>query len=327
MIKTSLALVFLLLTFGAKAEQPDFELQLGKSVTNKHLSSGSGMVAHNDRFYVVGDDTPYLFEIDSAFKIREKTLIKSYPVDAHGRIAKTIKPDFEAMVQFPYQGMRWNLIVGSGSKEGDRELGFMLSADNTFRYEQNLSRLYRQLYVLGGLSGKQRLNIEGLALAGETLYFFNRGNSAGNMIFSVPLSEIIDLMMGNRERVEHLQRVDVKLPVVKGFEAGFSGADFWPQADALIYTASIETTGDAYGDGEILGSFIGLIRRDALSDGAFLDLRNSAKKLTRKHKAIKTKVESVALTEVGQRTSHGALVSDNDDGSSEFFKFTLRLKR
>ena len=38
-------------------------------------------------------------------------------------------------------------------------------------------------------------------------------------------------------------------------------------------------------------------------------------------------VESVAITESDARQAKGALVSDNDDGSSVFFNFKLTLKR
>ena len=310
----------------ASAEQPAFELKISKPVLNKTIPSGSGMVPYKDGFLVVGDDSADLYAINQHFKLREKSQIKAYPVRSKGRINRKIKPDFEAMAQFRRDHILWNMIIGSGSTPDTREFAYLIAADSSLRHERKLGALYRQFSELGGLTGTQRINIEGLAVAGEEVFFLNRGNSAGNIIFRVALGEIYDYMTGKIERVAQISKYEVRLPVVDGVEAGLSGADFWPEIDALIYTASIEASNKAYGGGKVLTSFIGLIRLDSLHDGQLLELSNSAQQVMRKGKVLITKVESVALTASDKNGASGALVSDNDNGRSEFFRFSLKLK-
>ena len=310
----------------AKADQAEFVPHVSKPALNRIIPSGSGMVPHKDGFLVVGDDSAFLYEVDKHFKLKGTSLIEAYPTKQNGRIHKKIKPDFEAMAQFRRDHILWNMIIGSGSTPDTREFAYLIAADSSLRHERKLGALYRQFSELGGLTGKQHINIEGLAVAGEEVFFLNRGNSAGNIIFRVALGEIYDYMTGKIERLEKIKKYDVRLPVVDGNEAGLSGADFWPEIDALIYTASIEASNNAYDDEKILSSFIGLIRLDSLQDGQLLDLSNSAHKIMRKGKVLSTKIESVALTASDKNGASGALVSDNDNGNSEFFRFSLKLK-
>ena len=71
-----------------------------------------------------------------------------------------------------------------------RETGFLLSADQRVVIERSLAPLYQQLATAGGLRGKQTLNVEGLAVAGDQVFFLNRGNSGPNLIFRADLGEL-----------------------------------------------------------------------------------------------------------------------------------------
>ena len=309
----------------ALAAGPDFSVQIGKPVISRDIPSGSGMTPNSDGYYVVGDDSPYLFDIDRRYAERTRTLLKDNPT-RNGRIPPKLKPDFEAMANFRHEQDNWLLIVGSGSKPGEREWGFLISEDLENRHMRSLAPLYRQLREAGALSEQQRLNIEGLAVAGQQVYFLNRGNSGPNLIFRAALDEVVAYMQGKREALSRIERFDARLPAVSGFEATFSGADYWPELDALVFTASVEARSDGYADGEVLGSFIGLLRLEQLRPGVTLDLAPHMLRLARKGRALQTKAESLAITSSDTRTVQGALVSDNDDGSSVFFNFALSLK-
>ena len=322
MLRLLLVLSLIGSTFLACAEAPNFTIKLDAAERSQGVSSGSGMVPHGAGYYVVGDDSAYFFEVDQHFNVLDKTQIKASPLRTSGRAGRKNKPDFEAMAQFVWEGAVWNLIVGSGGKAGVRDYACLISADKSQRYERQLTALYWQFVVAGGMVGKQRLNIEGLAAAGDQLYFFNRGNSARNMIFQVNRQEVIDYMTGKIEQLSQIRQYEIRLPVLSKVEAGLSGADFWEQTNSLIYAASVEAA-----DGAILGSFIGLIPLERLRQGELLDLRDSALLLTHQGLPLQTKVESVAVNKKTQRNLHGALVSDNDDGSSEFINFTLRLSK
>lgn len=311
----------------ALAAGPSYQLQVHPPVLNTAIPSGSGMSPTFQQHYlVVGDDSPYLFEVDARFQVVKKTLIKDYPVNAQGRIDKKIKPDFEAMTPLVWNKQLWSMVIGSGSKPDLREYGYLLSYDGKQKIEFRLTNLYKQFFVAGGLTPTQTINIEGLTVDHQYMYFLNRGNSATNMIFRVRLSDMSDYLAGKVTQVAEVKKFDVKLPVIDKFEAGLSGADYWPEARALVYTASVEATGDAYGDGAILGSFVGVIPLNQLREGQTLDLSRSAMPVMVNGKPVLTKIESIAFQKADEHEVRGALISDNDQGASEFFGFRLRRK-
>jgi hypothetical protein len=157
----------------------------------------------------------------------------------------------------------------------------------------------------------------------DDAYFFNRGNADRNILFKVALGDLMANMTGEADKIADIRLHEANLPRLKGTEAGFSGADYWPELDSLVYSASVEGADNAYDDGEVLGSYLGLIPLSTLKDGKTLDLTLSAKRLAKDGAAIKTKVESVALRQTGGRRATAGLVSDNDTGSSEFFDVVL----
>jgi hypothetical protein len=306
--------------------EKQLQLTVGKPVQQDKIPAASGMAMVENRLFVVGDNSPLLFELDQQFNIVAATTIREYPVDDKGLIKKKNKPDFEAMANFHWQEQHWLLIIGSGSKPDVREWAFMICADDTsVCYEKKLTDLYRQFYAIGNLHGEQTLNIEGLTVADGQAYFFNRGNSARNMIFRTSLDDLISYIT-NASITIKIEHVTATLPSVDQYGAGFSGADFWPAAKALVYSASLEVTNDAYNDGEILGSYIGLIVLADWQDGETLDLSHSAQPLLQDGRNLIAKVEAVTLLEFTQHEAKAVLACDNDNGSSEFFTALLTLK-
>jgi hypothetical protein len=143
------------------------------------------------------------------------------------------------------------------------------------------------------------------------------------LIFSLPLTQLMAYLTGAATQVEQLHCIRVQLPIINDIEAGFSSAEFWPQINALLYTASVEATKNAYNDGAIFGSLIGLIPLSQLHKQTRLDLTTHAHVLTREGKPLITKVEALTLIESTANSALGIIASDNDDGSSEFFKITF----
>ncbi|RZL89530.1 MAG: hypothetical protein EOP82_19185 [Variovorax sp.] len=305
----------------------DIDILIAGPVVNKRLPSGSGMTWHAERYFVVGDDSPYLFTLDRKFAITDRSVLQEYPVQRNGRIAKDIKPDYEAMAIVVWNGAAWNLILGSGSKKKTRESGLLVSTDGkSASHARDMAVLYRDFAALAALKAGQEVNIEAVAVTQEEAYFFNRGNAGRNILFKVALGDLMAYMTGKADKIADIRLHEARLPRLKGTEAGFSGADYWPELDSLVYSASVEGADNAYDDGEVLGSYLGLIPLSTLKDGATLDLTRSAKRLSKSGVPIKTKVESVALRHTERRRATAALVSDNDNGSSEFFDVVLASK-
>jgi len=318
----------LLLTALAWSSQAaEMDIQISAPVIDKTLPSGSGMSWHRGQFFVVGDDAPDLFVLDRNFAIVDRFLLKAYPVQADGRIPKDLKPDYEAMASVAWNGSVWNLILGSGSLPGVRETGFLVSTDGKFvSHAQDMADLYRDLATRAGFNAGQFVNIEALAIADDHAYLFNRGNAGRNLLFKLGLGDLMAYMSGATRKIRNIEMHEAQLPRWKGVEAGFSGADYWPEIRCLVYSASVERSANAVDDGSVLGSYLGLIPLSMLKDNARLDLSQSAQLISRNNVPVATKVESVVLTRTERHRATGALVSDNDDGSSEFFDLVLTLR-
>lgn len=322
----ALAVLSALAASGTSAQAADMGVRLRGPVVEKQLPSGSGMSWHAGRYFVVGDDSPWLFVLDRKFAITRRVLLKDYPVQGNGRIAKDVKPDYEAMATVRWKGSVWNLILGSGGKKGPRETGLLVPADfKSDAYTRDMAVLYRDFAALAGFKAGQFVNIEAVAIARGDAYLFNRGNADRNLLFKVALADLLAFMTGNTDRIADIRMHEARLPRLEGTEAGFSGADYWPEIDSLVYSASVEGTDNAHDDGAVLGSYLGLIPLSTLKDGAPLDLTRSARRLTQRGTPVKTKVESIALTRTDRHRAVGALVSDNDDGTSEFFDLVLTI--
>ncbi|UXY15023.1 hypothetical protein N8I74_17170 [Chitiniphilus purpureus] len=303
------------------AQAEPLQLKLSAPTLNASLPSASGLAVQQGRLFVVGDDSPWLFSLDAQFAITDRVLLKDYPVGPDGRIPKAIKPDYEAMAEVGWRRQDWYVVLGSGSKATVREWAYLLSTDGHVRHERQTSDLYAQLYQAGGLSGEQTLNLEGLAFAGRHAFLLNRGNSGPNLLFRVDKDELLAYLVGERAVLNRIDVYPVRMPAIAQFEAGLSGATYWAEADSLLLTASVEATGDAYGDGAILGSFVGVLPLSELRPGRTLVPRTVP--LQRQGQTLITKVESVAVLKADEERVSGVLASDNDNGTSEFFRFTL----
>lgn len=147
----------------------------------EEVPSASGIVKFNEGFYVIGDDSPYLFFIDHEFNLISKKLFYSFEKLIENIIPKIDKPDFEAMEMINENEM---LIFGSGSKSPERDVCVKVQIADEITYQQyDIGLFYDYLRGLD-LMKDVELDIEGLALNGDELYLFNRG---GNFIFSFSL--------------------------------------------------------------------------------------------------------------------------------------------
>lgn len=330
-IATLCLLAMLALAPVAKAQSSvaKFDLEISAPKLLEDLPSGSGMSVRDGRLFVVGDDSPWLYELDGSLNIQSKYQIGVFQLDASGRIPKALKPDFEAMSSLRLGPSEYQLFVGSGSKDNAREWGYLMSVRRAGEDGQPVVAVERfslmQLYKsLKNVAGVNQINIEGLAVTDRQVIMMSRINAGKNIIFAVPLNDFVDYAQGRRKNVARIEAYPVRLPSVDGFEAGLSGAEYWPDRDSLVYTASVEATGDSYGDGAVLASFVGVIPLGDLQRGSLLDLRGASLLLSRGGRVTKTKAESIVIESGGLDQIRGVIVSDNDNGMSEFFRYALR---
>jgi hypothetical protein len=181
--------------------------------------------------------------------------------------------------------------------------------------EYSLVDFYAGLRETAGLS-KNELNIEAAVVVENELYLFNRGE---NMIFKLKVSQFQEFLkhQGTFPKPEITR---YELPEIKGIKAGFSGATYFPERKLFLITASVENTANWIDDGEVLGSFLGL-----------MDYKDFSRKkeptwmlLTHKDQPLIKKVESITCLSSSAKDSVDLLmVTDSDGGISEIIKARL----
>lgn len=279
------------------------------------LPSASGIVKFKEDFFVIGDDSPYLFQLDKDFNLVSKTLIYSAEKLLENRISKIEKADFEAMEMVSENEL---LIFGSGSKSPQRDVCVWIElGKEIIHQEYDISVFYNYLRNLEIMKGHE-LNIEGLCIKEDWLYLFNRGR---NIIFSFSCSEFMAYCRtGSQFPLPKTQLFS--LPKIKGLEAGFSGATAFKDLPYFIFTAAVEDSPNAYDDGEIHGSFLGLIKRyDSKFDEDFLIKQIPSP-------GFPLKVESVIIDEIiSLHEIDLVLVTDNDGKPSQIIRLRLNLSK
>ena len=306
---------------------------IDKSLHYNNLPSASGLEMLGDHFYVIGDDSPYLYRLDKDYKIVSQVAIFDTTGFGNGRIAKAEKPDLEGMAMFQYRGKPYLLMLGSGSAPA-RRTAFLYNicgdsicaegAEQEGARAVNLDELYRQLEK-PEIIGEGLLNIEGVAAGHGKLYLLQRAiGKEQNVVITYKLSEFIPyLLSGTGAPLPKPSFSFFSLPELNYLQAGFSGAFVFD--DKLFFTASLEDTGDAISDGAVLGSYIGFIpfsdmdKSGTVPVTATLIMQPDGKPYTGKAESL------VVKQRLGKGRYSFVVVSDDDKGGSELLELTLSI--
>ncbi|EPA8653617.1 hypothetical protein ACQ7RL_003080 [Photobacterium damselae] len=320
---SSLALVIAGIA-NAQVNNHGFSLEVTHEGINKQLSSGSAMVINQNHLMVVGDDSPYLFTVSPDYHILHKQTIAHFPTQKNGRIDYHIKPDFESMTLLNNHNQMDYLILGSGSKKNVREHAYLIPVDGSQIHTYSLSQLYHYLHKAAGFTSEQKINIEGLANTATETFIFNRGNAGKNAIFAMKTSDLLNYLQQKQESLPSLHVYQAHLPSLNGVQACFSGADYWQQGNSLLFTASVEgSSNHSIKDGAVQGSYIGVLPLQDLQGVKSIDLTPYSEEIGNHGKPIITKAESIAITHQTTKQAKGYIVSDNDNGTSQFFQFAI----
>lgn len=305
------------MAFSPGKETSVFHLE--NSLFLEYLPSGSAMAVVGDRVFIAGDDSPYLFALSAQFELQEKHLLLE-KFTGKKRIPKAEKPDFESMAEEETTTGTLLYLFGSGSMSPERDLllTFPVASPEQLK-EDSLTPLYNRLASQNG-GGRESLNLEGALIKGPNLYLLNR---AGNQLIKLNLAEFKEFLMGHRTADKlHLRISSFQLPGKKGLQAGFSGACFLPGTSLLLFSATLEDTQNWIDDGEIVGSYLGMLDLNKAAKGEVLQLeflRN------REGKPFRDKLESISFSGYYKNGDVKLLaIADNDDGSTRLFEFRLR---
>ncbi len=279
------------------------------------LPSASGIELVGETVFVISDDAPFLYRFQAS------DLAPGEPIrlfeTAHfssGRIPKALKPDLEAMTFLPPlpRDPGALLLAGSGAtsvREGGFWVDFQFqNASSLTVFPVSLSVLYQSLrqYLPAG----QSLNIEAMAATAKHLWLFQRpvGTTAGRLGFRFKMEDAYYAIRPPYREPPTIRPHQYTVPEVDGYPGGLSGATFFE--DRLFVTASVEKTRDPVLDGEVLGSFVGVLDPEKPAEGHFAQLTWPD------NRPFREKVEGVA---VRRRTAAGyelLLVTDDDKGGS-----------
>ena len=67
------------------------KLQLLQSKIFENIPSGSGIEKWQDKIYIIGDDSNFLFELNNEWEITNSIRLFDRPTDENSRIIKQIK--------------------------------------------------------------------------------------------------------------------------------------------------------------------------------------------------------------------------------------------
>jgi hypothetical protein len=286
---------------------------------NLGIPSASGIAVIGSTIYVIGDNSPWLYKLNREFTITNKIQINPRFDLPDGLYAKKDKPDFEALATVKTDGS-WKLLVFcSGSKSPQRDVLVVVDPGDLPRLKSySLIGFYEQLKAAVKLTDAE-LNIEAAEVIGDRLFLFNRRK---NLLFEYKLREFFNYL--NEKGKNPFPKIyKFNLPAINGIEAGFTGAGQLPGNQKIIFTATVEDTPNNIDDGEVLGSFIGVI---SLADLQEYNRPECIPIASADNEVLKIKVESVTLlvdkTETGE--AEILMVTDSDGGISEIINASLK---
>ncbi|MEO7309518.1 MAG: hypothetical protein ABIX01_03910 [Chitinophagaceae bacterium] len=291
-------------------------ITLLKTVVLKEFPSGSAMEFFNDRLYLIGDDARQIAVLDSAYEPIDYILL--FESDER-RISKIEKVDLEASAIIQQNGQAHLLAIGSASRSL-RERVILLSlpgnAGSTFE-------IFDTKKFTSRLSAARvpEINIEGAATVGDQLVLSNRGNKnhPDNLLFITSPQYFLE------QDTTPLQILKIQMPV-QDFPIGISALSYHQPTDTLYFTASVEQTLNAFDDGVIGDSWLGIITQISTRLQELVIEPDGLLNLTKTDIAFnRQKIESICFEYQKGPDIIAHLVSDNDDGESNLFKVQISV--
>lgn len=270
----------------------------------KGIPSASGCEQVEERQYVIGDDSPWLFEINEKDEIMNKIPLLDSTFLQYKKIPKKIKPDFESIVLID-QSL---YIFGSGSKQRRatlREVNLQTNKVKTYSLED----FYNTIMKLENIK-LDLFNIEGSAVTASQLFLVNRENNA---LYEYSLEDFKKFISDGVIPVPKIRYYT--LPAIQTIQSTFSGLDYNQQKDCLVFTASVEDNTDPINDGAILGSFIGEIKLSELEQSLLETFV-----LNKDNKILPIKAESVSVLKEGNYK----IVTDSDGKGSKVLTLSIK---
>ena len=282
-------IVFFSLTF-ISTDKNRMELKVTKRISLNGVPSASGIEIIKDTIYIIGDNSPWLFKLDADYKVIDKFQVFSIDNLENDTIKKSNKPDFEAMTIVQNNATTEFYIFGSGSKSPQRDVLIIIDLDHPEKRRQiSLTPFYKELKSQCEFTDDD-LNIEAAIMHQDFISLFNRGK---NTMIQFSISNFNSFILEEIDEIK-FNIINVNLPKINEFESGFSGACYLPEMNKILFTSSVENTPNWIDDGQVLGSFVGII------DLANLEttVQPICVPISEKGKQLPLKIESIAVNSI-----------------------------
>lgn len=258
------------------------------------IGSASGLVVKGDSLFIISDNSGFLYEYH--IKENELTKIKLFE-NAIESTAKKDKADFEAITTI---GNELHLFGSGSTANRNRMASYNLQTKQAGIHD--ISQLYTTVKQATGISD-DNFNIEGALYYEEQLFLFQRGNGAASK------NGIITMGENNTKPVFH----PIALPKIQDIEGAFTDAIL--VNNNIYFLAAVENTSSTYDDGEVLGTFYGII------NPVTLEIEETALLTDTK------KLEGICLYKEDKATLSFLLCEDNDTDDSESLIYNLILNK
>ncbi len=295
--------------------KPCFEVVVEHVKLFDSIPSGSGLIAEGDSVFIIGDDATSLYQLSLS-----TNAFVSIPLinitQLQYRIKKPDKHDLESLSFLNLNGKKYIASFGSGSVSPQRDSLLLVSADD-FKQQQwiSLGNFYTRLRKI---SVKNELNIEGAVSTSENVYLFNR---SGSEVYELSLKLFEAIMQSKINLMDmNIKKYQFDLPASEGVQSALSGGCLF-RNDAILFCASAENLPNVYDDGDIQGSYVGIIsiNKKGLALKELTGIKDKSGAM------LKDKLESI---DIAGHYSNGDVrafaIADNDDGKSKLFE--LRIK-
>ncbi len=320
-LKIYSSILILLITSCINKKEKVITLSQPNTIHLTELSSASGIGVFNQTNYIVGDDSPWLYELDNDLNIISKTQISTKHKLVNGRTPKKFKADFECAEIINDNDSIKLVVISSGSSPVTRDTAFIINISDTgIIVKRNIRPLYEAIKLKAGLPSANEINIEGIAFSMDDAYLFHRGNVSENIIIKIDRSSFIGYLK-NGNPIPSFNIYKFNLPNYKGVASGFSGACLNPDNSGLLFTASMEDTKDEIADGKVLGSFVGVIPFSGMEMGKYY-----TSLLLENNTPLEKKLEGISVSSISKNGQIKVItVCDNDDGTSDIIRFSLHI--
>ena len=293
------------------------------------VSSGSGITGFNHGFLVVGDDSPWLFYMDSTGVITDSLRLSHEEGYAPGmRMPGLLKPDFETITMLDENRA---LIISSGSSNEARDTSYLVDVDNkAIILHRSMGDLFEALAESAGIDDRHELNIEGSTLVKNSLYLFNRGDfSEKNLVFKLDADDFISYFTGQTNALPRFETTRIILPEDEDDnEMTFSAAFYAKKYKTFAFTATSEVGGMLGADGKVIdgdisGTSIGFIPMAKLTTKHEIAYRP----IMRDGLVLPVKIEGLwPLRKLDKRSILFYAVSDPDDGTTVLYSIKIKFK-